>query len=84
MFKSLPKNYTENVDSVTFAWNFDGVPLSKSSKISIWPFYLMVNEIPKKLKHKKENTVVADLWFGSTKPAANLFLSIFENDLQKL
>ncbi|KAJ8669269.1 hypothetical protein QAD02_000528 [Eretmocerus hayati] len=33
---------------------------------------------------RKENTVLAGLWIGPTKPNPELFLSVFENDLKNL
>ena len=84
VYKSLPEDFKNNVNNVTFTWNSDGIPLFKSSKISIWPLYLMVNELPYNFRIRKENNIVAGLWFGPHKPAANLFLSAFENDLKSL
>uniref|UniRef100_A0ABD2WF79 Uncharacterized protein n=1 Tax=Trichogramma kaykai TaxID=54128 RepID=A0ABD2WF79_9HYME len=44
----------------------------------------MINELPYNHRIAKKNTIVAGLWFGTTKPVVNLFLSVFEPDLQKL
>ncbi|KAL7292310.1 hypothetical protein TKK_0013915 [Trichogramma kaykai] len=60
IYKSLPVDFTDNPNNVTFTWNSDGFPLFKSSKC------------------------IAGMWFGSKKPAVNLFLSVFEPDLQNL
>ena len=84
IYKSLPPDFINNVNNVTFSWNSDGVPLCKSSKISIWPFYLTINELPFKLRGKKEYTIIAGLWFGVHKPPANLFLTAFKNDQDEL
>ena len=32
-------------DNVSFLMNSDGVPVFKSSKVSIWPLYLLINEL---------------------------------------
>ena len=84
IYKSLPANYTINPNNLTFTWNTDGLPLFKSSKISIWPLYLIVNELPYEIRVKKENSLLAGLWFGTGKPQANLFVSTFENDFERL
>ena len=84
VYKSLPDDFTNNQNNITFAWNTDGLPLFKSSKISIWPLYLMINELPYNMRIKEENTLLAGLWFGPTKPQANLFVSTFENDFEEL
>ena len=33
-------------DNISFLINTDGVPVFKSSKVSIWPLYLIINELP--------------------------------------
>ena len=35
-------------NNISFVLNTDGVPIFKSSKTSIWPIYLMINELPYK------------------------------------
>uniref|UniRef100_A0ABD2XS72 Uncharacterized protein n=1 Tax=Trichogramma kaykai TaxID=54128 RepID=A0ABD2XS72_9HYME len=45
VYKSIPNNFTDNPNNITFTWNSDGFPLFKSSKFSIWPVYLMINEL---------------------------------------
>ena len=84
IYKSLPENFITSDNKITFTWNTDGVPLFESSKISIWPFYLMINELPRKLRVMKENIILAGLWFGSHNPSANLFMSSFIKDLKAL
>lgn len=84
VYKSLPERFLSNRNNVTFSWNSDGVPLFKSSKFNIWPFYLVINELSFKERFSKDNVIVAGLWFGSSKPSINLFASVFENDLKKL
>ncbi|KAL7304253.1 hypothetical protein TKK_0003447 [Trichogramma kaykai] len=71
-------------NDLTFSWNTDGVPIFKSSKMSIWPFYLMVNELPYKLRIKKENVILAGLWFGVEKPSENLFMESMIEQLNDL
>lgn len=84
VYNSLPTDFLANHNNITFTWNSDGVPLFKSSKISIWPLYFMINELPYSLRIKKENMILAGLWFGPHKPLVNMFLEVFRKDLQKL
>ena len=84
IYKSLPEDIINCDEKITFTWNTDGVPLYKSSKMSIWPFFLMINELPYKLRVVKENIILAGLWFGKMKPSPNLFMKSFLNDLKKL
>ena len=70
--------------NVSFTWNTDGVPIFKSSKFSIWPFYLVINELPYKQRMQKENLLFCGLWFGESKPVMNLFSKPFMDSLIKL
>lgn len=74
---------SQNVN-VSFTWCTDGVPMFKSSKTSIWPFYLRINELPFSLRVKRENTILAGLWYGSSKPYPNLLLKPMRNEFELL
>ena len=80
----MPREFLQNENNITFTWNLDGVPLFKSSKMNIWPLYLIINELPYSLRIKKENSIIAGIWFGQSKPEVNLFMSVFEKELEKL
>lgn len=54
--------------NISFTVNTDGVPIFKSSKISIWPVYLMVNELPFYQRRQSQNMILCGLWIGSSKP----------------
>lgn len=45
----------------------DGVPVFKSFKFSLWPFFLTINELYKE-RIKKKNIIFAGLWYGLHKP----------------
>ena len=61
-------------DNVSFLMNTDGIPVFKSSKVSIWPLYLIINELPYSKRMANENMIFAGLWFGEKKPAMWTFL----------
>ncbi|VDI18924.1 Hypothetical predicted protein [Mytilus galloprovincialis] len=61
-------------NNISFTMNTDGAPVFKSSKMSLWPIYLMINELPYKMRIKNENMIIAGLWFDSKKPAMNTLL----------
>ena len=63
--------------SISFLWNTDGVPIFKSSKFSIWPLYLVINELKPQKRFKSENLILTGLWFGDKKPLMWLFLKPF-------
>jgi len=63
-----------NSDNISFCFNTDGAPVFKSSKISLWPIFLTINELPYKVRMKAENMILAGLWFGNQKPSMNTFM----------
>lgn len=60
--------------NISFMWNTDGVPIFKSSKFSVWPFYCVINELSFVECTKRENMVFVGLWFGDSKPSMLTFL----------
>lgn len=80
----MPENFTANENNITFSWNTDGVALFNSSKLSAWPFYLVINELPSELRFNKENMLLVGLWCGQTKPNVDVFVSSFKEDLKQL
>uniref|UniRef100_A0ABD2W9C4 Transposase domain-containing protein n=1 Tax=Trichogramma kaykai TaxID=54128 RepID=A0ABD2W9C4_9HYME len=60
---------------VTMVFNTDGAPKFKSSNKSIWPIYLMVNEIPRQDRLNK--IICCGLWFHQKKPDMCVYLQKF-------
>ena len=79
----MDNQFLRNPNNISLSWYTDGVPVYKSSKVSVWPLYLTINELPFEMRKKKENTLLAGLWFGDKKPHANSFIyafrSLFDN-----
>ncbi|XP_066923710.1 uncharacterized protein [Clytia hemisphaerica] len=73
-----------NPYNISFTWNTDGVPLFKSSKISLWPIYLVINELPPNIRYKSENMIFAGVWYSSAKPVTWIFLESFVKELKEL
>ena len=71
-------------NNLSLTWNLDGIPVFRSSKFSLWPLYLIVNELPYHLRVLKENTLFAGLWFGEMKPNMQLFLKPLTMELSAL
>ncbi|XP_053390624.1 uncharacterized protein LOC128553487 [Mercenaria mercenaria] len=86
IYKSLlqPEQPLSNLNNLSFTWNTDGVPVFKSSKYSIWPMYLMINELPYSARKEKTNMLFYGLWFGDLKPSINLFCKPLQDSLKKL
>ena len=49
-YKKLKENdgFLTNKSNVTLSLFTDGIPLFQSSKVSLWPVYLVINELPPK------------------------------------
>ena len=75
LYKSLfNKGILSSPDNISFILNTDGVPVFNSSKISIWPLYLIINELPYNKRMANDNMIFAGLWFGKKK-ASNVDFS---------
>lgn len=81
---SEPGNHLSYRNNISFSWNTDGVSLYKSSKFQIWPFYLSINKLPYIYRTRKENLLLAGLWFGPKKPRPQIFLKNISDELNEL
>lgn len=61
-----------------------GVPLFKSSKISIWTTFLVINELEPKLKFKLENMILKGMWYSTKKLDPSIFLEPLYHELKIL
>ena len=68
--------YNENNLSYTF--NTDGCQRANSSKVTIWPIYVSINELT--LKARKDNILLAGIWVDTEEPDMNFFLQPFINN----
>lgn len=85
LYRSLVrKGILSSGNNISFIFNADGVPVFKSSKVSIWPLYLIVKELPHHKRFAKENMLFAGMWFGEKKPAMWTFLKPFHGSFSKL
>lgn len=70
---SLPKEDKNRYVSMTF--NTDKASPFKSAPSSVWPIYLMVNEIPP--QDRLNSLIPCGLWFNRKKPNMMIFLDPF-------
>jgi len=78
IYKRLVKDgILQSGNNFSFIFNTDGVPIFKSSQVSIWPIYLIINELPYKKRMATENMLFSGLWFGETKSSMWTFLKPF-------
>ena len=85
LYRSLvSKGILSSGNNISFIFNTDGVPVFKSSKVSIWPLYLIINELPYNKRFTRENMLFAGMWFGEKKPAMWTFLKPFHQSLSNM
>lgn len=80
----VASGFLANPNNISFFMYFDGVAIFKHSAFSIWPVYLSINELKYTQRTKKENVLLAGLWFGKKKPNVNLFLQPIHASLSSL
>jgi len=66
----------------TCSVNSDGVPVFKSSNVSLWPLLISINELNINIRRKE--TMIAALWIGNSKPEFDTFLQPFVSDSKRL
>lgn len=70
------------LDRLTLAWNFDGVPIFKSSCASLWPILATVSELTPSAR--KAKMLMCGIWFGKGKPLWDTFSKPFRDELTLL
>ena len=71
-------------NNISFSLNTDGAPLFKSSNVSIWPVYLLINELPLAQRKKRNHSLFYGVWISSSKPQMWSFLKPLFEELQLL
>ena len=71
-------------NNISFTFNTDGASVFKSSNVSVWPLFLVINELPYHLRMRKENMILAGLWFGNKKPVMSTYLQPFLETFKEL
>ncbi|MGH0139841.1 UNVERIFIED_CONTAM: hypothetical protein FKN15_009962 [Acipenser sinensis] len=70
------------LDRLSLSFNCDGVPVFKSSSLSIWPVLCSLNEVTP--TERLKNILMASLWFGKCKPDMNVYLEPFVEECRSL
>lgn len=79
-----PGRFFSNKNHLALSLSTDGVPLFKSSRLSLWPVYLVILNLPANIRMNSENVIMCSLWVGPTKPIINLLLDPVMKSLQQL
>ena len=82
--KLITNGLLSNPNNISFTWNTDGVLTFKSSQYALWPLYFIINEFNPVERNKRENMLLAGLWFGPSKPDMLAYLKPFISELKQL
>ena len=64
--------------------NIDGAPLFKISKISVWPVWVQIFNLPPKLRGSFANMALLGLWDGKSKPEFSKMLPLILFEFESL
>jgi len=79
-----PSRFFSDTNNLALSLSTDGVPLYKSSAVSLWPVYLVILNLPARIRMKAENVLLCGLWVGTTKPMVDLLLTPITKFVKKL
>lgn len=77
---TLPRE--ERYSYVTGVINTDGAQPFEKSPRSLWPLYIMLNELP--IKDRFNSIIPCALWFNRRKPNFSVFLDLFVDLIKKM
>lgn len=69
------KSFFKHPEHLGVIINTDGISMFKSSRITIWPIYLQLANLPPLLRFRRDNIVTCGLWVGQTKPNMDTLLA---------
>lgn len=76
------QTFLQGGNNISVSFSTDGVRVSKSSALEIWPIFLTINEVTFTLKSKF--LMMSSLWFGQRKPSTDTFLKPFVDEMVRL
>ncbi len=79
-----PGRFFSNPNNLALSLSTDGVPLFKSSKISLWPVFLVILNLPREIRMNAENIILCGLWVGPCKPLMSVLLQPILKTLREL
>ncbi|KAM7282803.1 hypothetical protein ISCGN_000039 [Ixodes scapularis] len=82
LYKAMRDKLNMALYDITISFNSDGSPVFKSSKASVWPMQMAINELPVFLRWR--HIIVSAIWFAKEHPPMHLFLRRFTSELNKV
>lgn len=85
LYRSIRKQIGMAWSDITLCFNTDGAPVFDSSKSSIWPLQISINELP--VLTRWQNIMISGVWFSNVHPPMHLLMKKFVeevNDIGKI
>ena len=84
LYQEALKTVLASPTNISLMWNTDGLQVYNSGTFSLWPFYLVVNELSPQKRFLTENMIIGGIWGSTKKPHPNVFLQPIHHDLSIL
>ncbi len=81
---SAPNRFFSDRHNLALSLFTDGVPLYKSSAVSIWPVYVVLLNLPASVRMNAENVILCGIWNGPGKPVMSILLDPISKSMQAL
>lgn len=82
LYRSIRKQMNMMWSDVTLSFNCDGAPVFNSSKSTIWPIQVVVNELPVLIRW--QNVLITGLWFARAHPPMDVFIAQFVSEINSI
>ena len=76
--KNTAYDHSSKTRTLSLLTSTDGVPLYKSSNVSLWSVSFVILNLPPAIRMNSENIVLAGFWIGSKPPMQLLFQPIIK------
>jgi hypothetical protein len=60
------------------------VAIFRSSKYSVWPIWIVINELPKNQRFLRKNMLLGGMWYSKEKPTMTTFLKPILDEINML
>ncbi|KAL1472032.1 hypothetical protein MTO96_039584 [Rhipicephalus appendiculatus] len=82
LYRSTQRQLDMSWSDLTLTFNTDGAPVFESSKNSIWPIQVLINELPVALRW--QNIALSGLWFSKSHPPMHVFMAKFAEEVRSI